>query len=469
MKVRNQMTYIKKFIALCLISASILQAMEENPGESNNLDLDYVSDFKEEGDIDWQYKLLLDEAKRQSIETEEQRQLLDIIVNGQLATWQMLPDELKLYIFSFIPYAMKHLMLIDKNSKALTELRIFLQEVANVLVTENPKKAIETFGHAIETENNILTKSLLKAGIMEMVTKEEGFENSSIESFVQAIISKNLKIAHKIFVKAAQKNNMPIIQAFLNIGIDIDNAHNSLGNNALMEASYHGNQELAQLLINHSANINIQNQYGYAPLHFAVMNGQIIMVEFLVNHNDINIEIKTNIFRTTPLIIAAKLGYKTILELLIDHHANVNAEELTKHTALIYASINGHFDIVAFLLKHDANARIQTIQPKYWFRFSNKVQNQLSNICYGYSALMYACEEGHEIIAEELLPHSDINAKNADGSTTLDCVLKKYQSHVNKNYESHPSSDIDKYKKIFDLLIRNGARIPKETSRCLVS
>lgn len=463
---------MQKLIALIFISATMLQAMEDHPGEENpNLhnieqeiadsfcDYAIIPNFKEypELDTNLQDKLLIEEAIKQSIEIEEQRVLNKVIEISRIATWQMLPEEVKLHIFSFIPFAMKHLMLTDNESKALTDDRIFLQALAHKLVKENLKKAVEKFGHAIETENKMLTKAFLKVGIMEMITRKEGFEAASIGSFAQAVIRSHKKIANKIFVKAAQKNNVTLIQAFLNGSIDIDNAYNELGNNALMEAAAQGNQEAAQLLLDHHANVNAQNKFGCSPLYFAACNGQAIIVQLLISHETTNIEINT-ITGTTPLIIAAKLGYEAIVELLIDHRANVNAEESTRHTALIYACRYGHLGIAKLLLAHHADARIKTKEPQKWYSMPSwvttlldtKTQKQPSTVCYGYTALMYACEEGHEMIAEELLDHCDINAKNEARFTALQCVITKYAKDPNMH---------DKLKKIIDLLIRNGGHV----------
>jgi len=480
---------MKKFLALIIISTGILQAMEEEPTqelasalyyyentnkEDDNSLADYPAneefnftrepinlDSKESPELSKQtrFESSLAEAIKQSIETEEQRQLYRVIENSTIGTWQLLPKEVKLHIFSYIPTAIKHIRLIDQESYALTEDHNFIKVLAFKLVKDNLKKAVEVFGFAIEREDKVLTKALLKAGILQKITGNENLEGTSIELQAPLLIKSYTNTANKIFVKAAQKNNLALVQVFINAGIAIDTACNQARNNALMEAASHGNEQVVQLLLDHHANVNAKNQYGCSPLYFAICNGQTNIIERLLSHEKIDLEIQ-NVSGTTPLIIAAKFGYYVIAEFLINLGANVDAEEFTGHTALMYASQNGHLETVNLLLTHKADAHRKTYKS-LWSKCALTKQNQNPDACYGYTALMYACEQGHQIIAEQLISCSDINTTNANGLTAFECVVKEYRKDSNTH--------VDSFQKIMDLLIRNGARIPESKSSCLIS
>jgi len=74
---------------------------------------------------------------------------------------------------------------------------------------------------------------------------------------------------------------------------------------------------------------------------------------------------------TTPLMVAAKNGYKKIVELLLENGAEINAiegielefgsgESKAGMTALIYAARGGHAEIVRLLLTKGADAGLTT-------------------------------------------------------------------------------------------------------------
>lgn len=60
----------------------------------------------------------------------------------------------------------------------------------------------------------------------------------------------------------------------------------------------------------------------------------------------------------TPLQIAALQGHVEIVEFLLQKHADPNTRNIEKETALIDAVENGHIDVVKILLKHGADPRI---------------------------------------------------------------------------------------------------------------
>lgn len=53
----------------------------------------------------------------------------------------------------------------------------------------------------------------------------------------------------------------------------------------------------------------------------------------------------------TPLHYAAKYGHAEVVELLIQHRAQVNALDGVGCTPLHYAALNGHKDVVRILLE----------------------------------------------------------------------------------------------------------------------
>lgn len=111
-----------------------------------------------------------------------------------------------------------------------------------------------------------------------------------------------------------------------------------------------------------------QEQYGGAPpsftlLHLAAYFGNLAWAKMLLKHyvSD-NIPFRRQTSRKdsygrTPLFWAATQGHRDVVELLLDHGANINSKDLNKLTALHIAVTGGHKDVVSLLL--DRSAKIE--------------------------------------------------------------------------------------------------------------
>lgn len=82
----------------------------------------------------------------------------------------------------------------------------------------------------------------------------------------------------------------------------------------------------------------------------------------------------------TPLMEAASAGHIDIIELLLKHGADVNAQSSTGNTPLMYACAGGHVDAVKLLLAAGAN-----------------VEDHNEN---GHTPLMEAASAGHVSVAK---------------------------------------------------------------------
>jgi hypothetical protein len=123
-------------------------------------------------------------------------------------------------------------------------------------------------------------------------------------------------------------------------------------NYELLRAATEGNVEEAQSLITKGADINTQNTLGWTPLHSAIWNNKVNIVEMLVeNKADIN---KENNKGETPLYFAAEKGNKRIVELLVNSGADVNVVSDEGKNALTIAREMRKNSIAEFLIKNGA-------------------------------------------------------------------------------------------------------------------
>lgn len=121
--------------------------------------------------------------------------------------------------------------------------------------------------------------------------------------------------------------------------------------NQLFRATIDGDFNKFKELIN-KFDINSQNDKGWSLLHFACCYNQIEIVQYLLELENINVNIKEN-EKLTPLHIAVRFGNEKIIKLLMTRHEiNVNSKNKDLFTPLHYAVKYRYINIVKILLDH---------------------------------------------------------------------------------------------------------------------
>ena len=88
----------------------------------------------------------------------------------------------------------------------------------------------------------------------------------------------------------------------------------TFGNRPLHMASYHGNMEEIEALVEGGADVNVVGEKGSTPLHEAASQGHVEAVKYLLQHGA-PLDMK-NEFGRTPLDIADLHGHQEVVELL---------------------------------------------------------------------------------------------------------------------------------------------------------
>ncbi|XP_071150149.1 ankyrin repeat domain-containing protein 50-like [Mytilus edulis] len=126
---------------------------------------------------------------------------------------------------------------------------------------------------------------------------------------------------------------------------------------ALHIATFRGfGEEIARLLLEHGANVNLQDGSGDASLHLAARRGDLGTIRFLLLHTDIDPDLKNKCSRTAFHITTSR-GFEEATRILLEHGANVNLQDEENKTALHGAVLK--IDIVKLLLDHGANVNLQ--------------------------------------------------------------------------------------------------------------
>jgi len=166
-------------------------------------------------------------------------------------------------------------------------------------------------------------------------------------------------------------------------------AKNNRGISAVMVAVASGHPELALILINHGAELNIfeaastgqlgrvqvlvkerlelvsaYDEFGYPPLSLACFYGNVEVAKYLISRGAIINMPSMNPTRATPLHSAVAKGHLEIVKLLIQHGANLNAGQAGGVTPLHIAARNGNVDMLRILIFHGADPHIKTQDGK---------------------------------------------------------------------------------------------------------
>jgi uncharacterized protein len=131
-------------------------------------------------------------------------------------------------------------------------------------------------------------------------------------------------------------------------GVEVDGT-SADGFTALGLASYFGHDEIAGILIEVGANVNLQsqNQFNVAPLHSAVASNNLKIAKKLLDHGaDVNSKQMNDL---TPLHSAAYNGNMEIIKLLIERGADLGAKSSEGFTAIDLAKQKENDEVARFL------------------------------------------------------------------------------------------------------------------------
>lgn len=205
--------------------------------------------------------------------------------------------------------------------------------------------------YAVYHDNAALVASLLKAGAKPSAANKYGSTP---------------------LLEAAVRGDAAVIEKLVKAGADV-NAGNADGQTALMTLARTSNIEAAKILVSHGANVNVAERWHeQTPLMWAAAESQPEMMRLLLDHGAhpdsrsllnhwtrmVTAEPRAQQREEgglTPLLYATRQGCLECVQLLLDHHADINLPDPEGVTPLIMAVSNFHFDVGAYLVGHKAN------------------------------------------------------------------------------------------------------------------
>ena len=132
--------------------------------------------------------------------------------------------------------------------------------------------------------------------------------------------------------RAAKAGKNDAVRAYIAKGVDVNWRHVGGetavwqdGATALIAAAFGGRLEVAKLLIDAGASVDLANVDGVAPLNMTARNlGDRVEVAKLLLDAGANVDLKDRVHGDTPLCAAAERGQLGVVRLLLAHNANTS-------------------------------------------------------------------------------------------------------------------------------------------------
>ncbi|SIT92982.1 ankyrin repeat domain-containing protein [Edaphobacillus lindanitolerans] len=156
---------------------------------------------------------------------------------------------------------------------------------------------------------------------------------------------------------ATQRNEVDTVRKLIERGADID-IRNHRQDNVLLYAGAEGLLEIVQLALEAGADPALTNRYGGTALIPASERGHVAVVEELLTNSEIDVN-HLNDLHWTALLEAVILGnggrdHQKIVQLLVDHGADVDIADRDGITPLQHAERHGYEEVAGILKKAGA-------------------------------------------------------------------------------------------------------------------
>ncbi|KAJ1351398.1 Ankyrin repeat domain-containing protein 17 [Parelaphostrongylus tenuis] len=184
-----------------------------------------------------------------------------------------------------------------------------------------------------------------------------------IQSGAKAVfVNMNSEFKESPLTLAAYKGYTDVIEYLLSLEDYDRSTRDEELHTALMEAAMDGHLEVARVLIQAGAPVNLTSEAYESPLTLSCCGGHAELAKLLIDAGA-NIE-ETNDENYTPLMEAAREGYVQVVKVLLENGAQVNATtEETMETALTVAACGGFTEVLDVLVKYGGDLELGTNTP----------------------------------------------------------------------------------------------------------
>jgi len=199
-------------------------------------------------------------------------------------------------------------------------------------------------------------------------------------------------------------NNREVASLLIQAGANLD-LKNKNGSTALMQAAHLHNKGVASLLIQAGAILDIRNKDSKSALMQFASNGWKDLCALAIEKDaNVNLQDKNN---TTALMQFALKGWEELCKLAVEKGANVNVQNKNNETALMKAAAKGHKEVCELFIGAGANVDLKDTE-------------------HGYTALMWAITQATKDVCEIIIESgAQLNIQDNNGSTALHLAVKR--------------------------------------------
>ncbi len=208
---------------------------------------------------------------------------------------------------------------------------------------------------------------------------------------------------------AINNNNIEALNLLLSYGAN-PNISDSSGYNSLHMGVYSRSYDICKTVLEYDIDINAKCSSGESALHIAC-NLQLTEIAKLLISKHINVNIQDHDYEYSALHYCVNLNNRELINILLNNDADPNLQDMKGNTALHYVSIDGNIEGITALL----TTSVFPTNCNLW------------NI-YGCIPLHYALRSAivdTNSYLQLLLPNSNLNIQDMDGSTCLHIMCEK--------------------------------------------
>ena len=290
------------------------------------------------------------------------------------------------------------------------ETALFVENIVKLLCQSNPAYvAKQLYDYCYSGDRKAVT-FLLRCGADPSVAQEDGWTP---------------------LIVASSKGHTEIVTTLLESEHNIINAQAGTGITALYIACQYGFYDVASILLNAKAESNFQTAKQRTPLTIASKKGYTNIVQLLLEHGA-DIDHRSTVTGATALILASEHGHTDIVEILLEQGADASIETITGDTAISIAIINEWKQVVQILYTNHYGLAYPILLPNLKALIHSK------NLAFskGRSTslilhLFIASYNGHNDIVNSLVSDGvDVNAQDSTGLTALHYACINGHSNV---------------------------------------
>lgn len=287
------------------------------------------------------------------------------------------------------------------------------------------EKNVDLLEKAIERDGKINVNFANKKGKTALHISAENGNLRAVRALVQIKADQNIKdlLGETPIFKAIRNGCIEIVKYLINSGSFVF-ATNRDGSNLLHLAAENDNLvEICKLLLKNGIKINYLNNFGYSPLHVAVIQGSSDTAKLLIENG-----------ATIDLHVAVQAKQIEMVKALIKREIDVNNKNTDGETALHLAIQNESLEISKVLLESGAGVNLTDRDDYSPLHLASKINNlEFSSLLISHGAspnfrtfngdspIHLAASVGNLKIVNYLLNNklNDVHIVNNDGSTPL--------------------------------------------------